>query len=418
MNPTFPQTARSTASRDRGRTTYERATANGIIDEAYLCHLGFVVDGEPRVLPTLQVRVGDTLYLHGSTGSGPLLAARKPPGLAVCVTITHLDGVVFARSQAHHSANYRSVVAHGTATLVTDEDEKRRVLTALLDKVAAGRADDCRAPSRKELAETAMLALPLTEASVKARTGEPIDDEADVDLPYWAGVVPLRLVAGPAESASGVSVPVPSYLDSGRSAWTTATTLRGNHVVLEPLDMSHVEGLFAAITDEEVFRWMLPTACPTTVDEMAGLVREALRMYGRGTRIPLVQRLAGTGEIVGSTSYYAPDEVNRAIAIGYSMLGPKWWRTGVNTESKLLMLGHAFDDLGAVRVELHTDIRNERSQRAIERLGATREGVLRRHRRRPDGTWRVTVTYALTDLDWPAARDRLRDRLRPAPTGG
>ena len=168
---TFEPTHRTTATRDRGRISYEHATAHAIIDEAYLCHLGFVVDGEPRILPTLHVRVGDTLYLHGSTGSRPLLAARGPDGLPVCVTVTHLDGLVLARSWFHHSANYRSVVAHGRARLVTDEAEKLRVLTALMNKIAEGRADDSRPPVRKELAETSVLALPLTEVSVKARVG-------------------------------------------------------------------------------------------------------------------------------------------------------------------------------------------------------------------------------------------------------
>ena len=118
------------------------------------------MDGEPRVLPTLQVRIDDTLYVHGSTASRPLLAARSADGVPVCVTVTHLDGLVFARSQFHHSANYRSVVAHGSARLVTDEQTKLRVLGALVDKVAQGRAADSRPPSRRELAETAVLALP------------------------------------------------------------------------------------------------------------------------------------------------------------------------------------------------------------------------------------------------------------------
>src|SRR5690606_39165836 len=138
--------------------------------EAYHCHLGIIVDGEPRILPTLHVRVDDTLYVHGSTGSGPLLAARDA-GLPVCVTVTHLDGLVLARSQFHHSANYRSVVVHGRGHLVTDAVAKEQVLAALVDKLAPGRAADTRGPTRRELAETAVLAIPLTEVSVKTRTG-------------------------------------------------------------------------------------------------------------------------------------------------------------------------------------------------------------------------------------------------------
>ena len=211
----FEQTARTTATRSRGRMSYERATAQAILDEAYHCHLGFtVVDpdtgvAEPRILPTLHVRVGDTLYLHGSTGSRPLLAARSADGLRACVTVTHLDGLVLGRSQFHHSANYRSVVAHGRAALVTDENEKRRAMTALVNKVAAGRADDTRPPTRRELAETAVLALPLTEVSVKARTGGVVDDEEDYAQPYWAGVVPLRLAPGLPEPDERCSAPVP-----------------------------------------------------------------------------------------------------------------------------------------------------------------------------------------------------------------
>jgi uncharacterized protein len=414
MTDTFPRTARTTASRDRDRVSYQRATANAIIDEAYLCHLAFTVGfAEPRILPTLHVRIGDTLYLHGSTGSRPLLAARTPEGLAVCVTVTHLDGIVFARSQFNHSANYRSAVAHGRARLVTDEAEKLLVLTALVEKIASGRSADSRPPTRRELAETSVLALPLTEVSVKARTGGAIDEPEDLDLPHWAGVVPLRLKAGPAEPDPGVTAPVPRYLQPDRGAWLTAVAMRGDHVILEPLDMSHVEGLFAAIADGEVYRW-LPGACPTTVDDMAAIVAEALRMYGRGLRIPYVQRSAETSAVIGTTSFYFPDDVNRSIAIGHTILGRAWWRTGVNTEAKLLLLRRAFEELGAVRVEWHTDVLNERSQAAIARLGAVREGVLRRHRLRSDGSWRDTVVYSMTDAEWPGARSRLEERLHRA----
>ena len=131
MVDTYELTARTTPTRLRERASYERATANAIIDEAYHCHLGFVVDGEPRVLPTLQARIGDILYVHGSTGSRPLLAAREPDGLPVCVVVTHIDGLVLAKSQFHHSANYRSVVVHGRARLVTSDVEKLRALTAV-----------------------------------------------------------------------------------------------------------------------------------------------------------------------------------------------------------------------------------------------------------------------------------------------
>jgi RimJ/RimL family protein N-acetyltransferase len=138
-----------------------------------------------------------------------------------------------------------------------------------------------------------------------------------------------------------------------------------------------------------------------------------------GVRIAFTQRLADTGQVVGTTSYYDIDPVNRSIAIGYTALGRPWWRTAVNTEAKLLLLHRAFDELGATRVQWHTDLRNVRSQAAIERLGAVREGVLRRHRLLPDGSWRDTVLYSMTELEWPAAKQRLQAALtRPATVVG
>ncbi|MDT4989421.1 MAG: uncharacterized protein QOI74_3515 [Micromonosporaceae bacterium] len=207
----YPPTPRTTPLRLDARATYDAARVHAILDEAISCHLGFVVDGEPRVLPTLHVRIGTTLYVHGSTGSRPMLAARGG-GLAVCVAVTLLDGLVLARSQFHHSANYRSVVAHGTARPVDDDAELRRVLAALVEKVAPGRGSDSRPPTRRELAQTAVLALPLAEVSAKVRSGGVADDPDDHALPYWAGVVPLRLTPGRALPDVGVTVPVPPYL--------------------------------------------------------------------------------------------------------------------------------------------------------------------------------------------------------------
>jgi nitroimidazol reductase NimA-like FMN-containing flavoprotein (pyridoxamine 5'-phosphate oxidase superfamily) len=207
----YAKTERTTALRDRGRVHYDADLVHRVLDEAYVCHLGFVVDGEPRVLPTLFVRIDDTLYLHGSTGSRPLLAARDR-GLPVCVTVTLLDGLVLARSQFHHSVNYRSVVAHGCARLVVGESTKRRVLAALLDKVAPGRAADTRPPNPRELAQTALLALRLDEVSAKVRTGPVADEPEDYALGHWAGVVPLRLAAAAPEPDAGVTAPVPAYL--------------------------------------------------------------------------------------------------------------------------------------------------------------------------------------------------------------
>ncbi|GAB3381574.1 bifunctional pyridoxamine 5'-phosphate oxidase family protein/GNAT family N-acetyltransferase [Micromonospora halotolerans] len=409
----YPPTGRTTASRYRDRMHYDRETVHALIDEAYHCALGFTVDGEPRVLPTLVVRVDDTLYVHGSTGSRPLLAARDGAGLPVCVAVTHLDGLVFGRSQFHHSANYRSVVAHGTARLVTDEQEKARVLTALVEKLGAGRSADSRPPTRRELAETAVLALPLREVSVRIRAAGVSDEPADYDLPYWAGVVPLRVTRGLPEPDAGVTAPVPAYLRPAPSPWLEPVVLRGEHVVLEPLDESHAEELYAALDDEEVWRYV-GSPRPGGVDEMAANIRSALDAHRRGVRMPWVQRCAVTGAMVGTTSYYQPDEELRTVEIGYTQLGRPWWRTGINTEAKLLLLTRAFEELDAVRVTWQTSSLNERSQRAIARLGAVREGTLRSNRRRADGTWRESALYSMLDSEWPNAQATLRERLRRA----
>jgi uncharacterized protein len=406
---TFSQTARTTPHRKRERVSYERATAHAILDEALVSHLGVVVDGEPRVLPMLHARVGNTLYLHGSTGAGAMLAARAE-GLPVCVTVTQLDGLVLARTWTSHSVNYRSVVVHGRAHLVTDPDEKWQSLAALVDKVGPGRSADTKPSTPADLARTAVLAVTLREASVKARVGGVLDNEADLALPHWAGVVPVRVTHGLPEPDAGVTVGTPEYLRPQHGPWLEAPTLRGTHVELSALDMSHVDGLFAAVADPEVYQHMT-SPMPTSVEEMTGYVATALRGWHRGVRVPFVQRCADSGEIIGTTSYYTPDETTRSVAIGYTMLARDRWRTGVNTEAKLMLLRHAFDTLGAVRVEWHTDIRNARSQAAIERLGATREGVLRKHRQRGDGSWRDTVLYAMTDEQWPAAQARLENLL-------
>ncbi|MEV4532321.1 bifunctional pyridoxamine 5'-phosphate oxidase family protein/GNAT family N-acetyltransferase [Asanoa sp. NPDC049518] len=406
----YAPTERTTATRARDRMAYDAETVHAVLDEAFHCALAFVVDGSPRVLPTLHVRVGDTLYLHGSTGSRPLLGARGD-GLPVCVTVTLLDGLVYARSQFHHSANYRSVVAHGVATLVTDETAKRAAMTALVEKLGAGRAAQTRPPTKRELAETAVLALPLREVSARRRTGGVREEEFDLDLPYWAGVVPLRLTPGVPSSDAGVSVPTPSYLRPTVSPWLEPAPLVGSHVILEPLDVSHVDELFKATADPEVWRH-LTSPQPRDRDELAAYVSEAVAAWHRGERVPWVQRSAATGEVVGTTSYYEVTPAAPSLAIGHTFLGRSAWRTGINTEAKLLLLTRAFETLGAERVVWHTDIRNERSQAAISRLGATREALIRHHRRRPDGSWRDTVQFAMLSEEWPAAERALRSRLR------
>jgi nitroimidazol reductase NimA-like FMN-containing flavoprotein (pyridoxamine 5'-phosphate oxidase superfamily) len=210
----YAPTGRTTPTRYRERARYDRATVHGILDEALICHVGFVGADGPVVLPTTHARLGEMLYLHGSTGSGPMLAAGSSGGLPVCVTATLVDGLVFARSAMHHSMEFRSVVALGNARLVQDSEEKLRAFAALLDHVAPGRSNDTRSPNARELAATAVLALDLVEVSAKVRTGGPVDDPEDAELPYWAGVVPITLQAGTPIPADDLdpAIELPAYL--------------------------------------------------------------------------------------------------------------------------------------------------------------------------------------------------------------
>jgi RimJ/RimL family protein N-acetyltransferase/nitroimidazol reductase NimA-like FMN-containing flavoprotein (pyridoxamine 5'-phosphate oxidase superfamily) len=409
MTDLYSPTRRTTATRMRDRMHYERETAHAILDEAFDCAVGFVVDDAPRVLPNLHVRVGDTLYLHGSSGGRMGLTARGG-GVPVCVTVTLVDGLVYARSQFNHSANYRSVVVLGEARPVTEESEKRRVLTALADKIGNGRAADSRPPTKQELAQTSVLALPLVEVSVRIRAAGVGDDEEDLGLPHWAGVLPVRRVLGPPETDPGVAAAPPAYLPGHPSQWQTPVVLQGRHVRLEPLSPGHVPGLFEALDDEEVWRH-LPTPRPRTPEELGAEVDGVLRRQWLGERCGWAQVDPGTGAVIGMTTYHDIDTDRRALGIGHTMVGRKWWRTGVNTEAKLMLLERAFDVLGAEKVFWFTDIRNERSQQAIARLGASRDGLIRHQRLRPDGTWRDTVLFAMTADEWPAAARRLRDRL-------
>ncbi|MEV0244631.1 pyridoxamine 5'-phosphate oxidase family protein [Streptomyces sp. NPDC050674] len=193
----YTPTDRTVPTRSPDRASYDKELVHAILDEAYVCHLGFVRDGAPVVLPTLYARVGERLYVHGSTGSRPLRAAgQADPGLAVCLTVTHVDGLVLARSAFHHSINYRSVVVHGVAHDVTDPEEKRQALDALVDHVVPGRSADSRPANKKELAATAVIRLDLEEVSAKLRTGGVNDEPEDLALPHWAGVVPVQRVYG------------------------------------------------------------------------------------------------------------------------------------------------------------------------------------------------------------------------------
>ncbi|MGO9928938.1 MAG: pyridoxamine 5'-phosphate oxidase family protein [Mycobacterium sp.] len=215
METAYHRTPRTTPTRYRERAHYDREAVHAILDEALICHLGYLSAGGPVVLPTTHARLDETLYLHGSTGSGPMLAAKAAPsGLEVCVTATLVDGLVLARAAMHHSVNFRSVVVVGAARVVEDPAEKLRALLGLLDHVRSGRAADCRTPNARELAATGVLALDLVEVSAKVRTGGPVDDPEDSTLPYWAGVVPLSLSAGTPVPAADLdpAIAAPSYL--------------------------------------------------------------------------------------------------------------------------------------------------------------------------------------------------------------
>jgi nitroimidazol reductase NimA-like FMN-containing flavoprotein (pyridoxamine 5'-phosphate oxidase superfamily) len=190
---TFPQTSRTNLKRLPKRGHFDRDTVYAILDEGFICHIGFVVEGQPFVIPTGYARVDDNLFVHGSQASRMLRTLAN--GVDACVTVTLIDGLVLARSAFHHSINYRSVVVFGRATLVEDREEKDSALFAFSEQVIRGRWNDVREPTESELKQTTVLRLPLTEASAKVRTGPPIDDEEDYSMSTWAGVIPLRLVA-------------------------------------------------------------------------------------------------------------------------------------------------------------------------------------------------------------------------------
>lgn len=208
MTMTAP-TPRVRVRRAPKRAVYDREQIDAILDEAIVCHVGFACDGQPYVIPTLHARVGDVVYLHGSTASRMV---RTLAGGAPCaLTVTLLDAIVLARSAFHHSANYRSVTVLGRATLVTSEDERLRALHAFTEQLVPGRWEHVRPPSAKEMKGTQVLAVPLDEASAKVRTGPPVDDDDDMSRDVWAGELPLAIaVADPRpdpQLAEGVAVP-------------------------------------------------------------------------------------------------------------------------------------------------------------------------------------------------------------------
>ena len=189
----IPQTQRTTLKRLPQRGSYDREIVNQILDEAFICHIGFVFDGQPVVIPTGYARDGDRLLIHGSQASRMLRTLAG--SIDVCVTVTLIDGLVLARSAFHHSINYRSVVIFGRATLIDDTSEKLNALRTLSEHIIPGRWDDVRPPNEREMQLTTVLSLPIAEASAKVRLGPPLDDEEDYEVPVWAGVIPLQLVA-------------------------------------------------------------------------------------------------------------------------------------------------------------------------------------------------------------------------------
>jgi nitroimidazol reductase NimA-like FMN-containing flavoprotein (pyridoxamine 5'-phosphate oxidase superfamily) len=205
-------TTRTRVVREPQRAVYDREAINQILDEAFLCHVGFAVDGQPYVIPTSYGRDKnkDVVYIHGSVASRMLRNLNQ--GLPVCITVTLLDGLVLARSVFNHSMNYRSVVLLGTATLVDDPTEKLAALRALSEHILPNRWDDSRQPNEKELKATSVLRLPIDEFSAKVRVGPPVDDEEDYAFPTWAGVIPLEITSGQPIRDEGCQQELPEYL--------------------------------------------------------------------------------------------------------------------------------------------------------------------------------------------------------------
>jgi nitroimidazol reductase NimA-like FMN-containing flavoprotein (pyridoxamine 5'-phosphate oxidase superfamily) len=211
MPESFAVTERTRVMREANRAVYDRETIYKILDEGFVCHVGFAVEGQPYVIPTMFARVQDAIYFHGSAASRMLRGASG--GLPVCVTVTLLDGLILARSVFNHSMNYRSVVALGNAALISGPEEKLEALHAFTEKLIPGRWQDARQPTEQELKATSILKLPLTEVSAKVRTGGVEDDAADYALSVWAGIIPLRMVADAPlrDERCDPAIPTPAY---------------------------------------------------------------------------------------------------------------------------------------------------------------------------------------------------------------
>jgi nitroimidazol reductase NimA-like FMN-containing flavoprotein (pyridoxamine 5'-phosphate oxidase superfamily) len=220
MGSTVPEipapSVRTRVVREPHRGVYQRETIDKILDEGFVCHIGFQVDGQPYVIPTMYARIGDSIYFHGSAASRMLRNASS--GVPVCLTVTLIDGLVLARSVFNHSMNYRSVVVLGTATLVDASAEKLEALRGFTERILPGRWKEARQPNEKELKATSILRLSLTEASAKVRVGPPEDDADDYALPIWAGVIPMHLAAGAPirDERCDAAIPVPGYAEQYR----------------------------------------------------------------------------------------------------------------------------------------------------------------------------------------------------------
>jgi nitroimidazol reductase NimA-like FMN-containing flavoprotein (pyridoxamine 5'-phosphate oxidase superfamily) len=221
----FPKTSLNQLHRYPNRGAYDKETIYSIVDEALICHVGFVVDGQPYVIPTIHARLGDKIILHGAVANRMLTHITE--GNPLCVTVTLVDGLVLARSVFHSSMNYRSAVLFGKGRLLESNEEKLRALEALTEHIARGRWNDARKPNRKELDGTTVIAMTIESASAKVRTGPPSDDEEDYALPIWAGVVPMELRALEAENDPKLqsSIPTPTYVH----AYSRPQHQKGNH---------------------------------------------------------------------------------------------------------------------------------------------------------------------------------------------
>lgn len=212
MSEIIARTERTKVKRQPQRGVYERETIYSILDEGFVCHVGFSVEGQIYVIPTGYARIGDSLLIHGSSASR--MMRNLEGGIDVCVTVTLIDGLVLARSAFHHSVNYRSIVIFGRAQSVEGEDEKFRALRAFTEHIVPNRWDEVRLPNSKELKATTVLRLPIEEASAKIRTGNPVDDAEDYDLPVWAGVIPLKIKADAPQDDSQLKagITAPDYV--------------------------------------------------------------------------------------------------------------------------------------------------------------------------------------------------------------